>query len=49
MRFKAQRRDLRKMLLHGLGARLGDFNRPGIRKEKKFVRALFLVITRESG
>jgi len=37
MRVNVQRRDRRKMLLHGVGGRQGEFNRPGIRKEKKFV------------
>jgi len=50
MQAKTQRRDPGKMLLHGLGARLGEFNRPGIGKEKKFCVALHsLVIARESG
>jgi hypothetical protein len=31
-----QRRAIRKMLLHGLGARPAEFNRPGLTKEKKF-------------
>jgi hypothetical protein len=36
--------ETRKMLLHGLGARLREFNRPGIRKEKKFVVAVHSLV-----
>lgn len=35
------------MLLHGVGARLAEFNRQGFTKEKKFIVALHsLVIAR---
>jgi hypothetical protein len=37
MRLKIRQRDRRKMLLHGLGARLAEFNRSGIAKEKKII------------
>lgn len=37
MRFKAQRRKPRKMLLHGLGGGPEEFNRSGTTKEKKFI------------